>query len=136
MKKTFIVVAVMAMVCALALPSLHAVDAPDGIMLDHFKAEKNNLVVPFNHSTHADLECTECHHMWDGSSEIQGCTTEGCHDVMDKKDKSANSWYKVTHDRRTELSSCVGCHKELDVVKSDKAKKKELTSCRGSACHP
>lgn len=125
-----------ALVCAFALPSIYAVDAPaDGIQMDYFKAEKNNLVTTFNHSSHKDVACEECHHMA-GDQQYASCASEGCHNVMDKKDKTAASYYKIIHDRKAAMSTCVGCHADLDVVKADKDKKKMLTGCKGSACHP
>ncbi len=138
-KSLFICFVCSALVCAFALPNLLAVDAPaDGLKMDHFKAEKNNMVVTFNHATHASIACESCHHMWDGSSAVQSCADGGCHDVMDKKDKSAHSYYKAIHDRKGgDVGSCISCHsEEAKKKKGDRDYKKMMTSCKGSACHP
>jgi len=134
MKKWLIFVASVALISLTALPALTA-DAPDGLTLDHYKSEQNNLVVTFNHSTHAEYECAECHHDWNGEGEPQSCVDAGCHDVMDKKDKTVASWYLQVHNMRPEaLSTCVSCHK--DAAGTDREKRKELAGCRGSVCHP
>ena len=123
-----------ALVCFFALPGLDAAEAPaDGMKLDNYKAPKRNLVVIFNHSTHKANECTECHHKWDGKGKVRRCSTAGCHDVFDKKDKTQKSYYKIIH-KKCKLSTCVTCHKAH--VGKDKAKKKELTGCKKSKCHP
>lgn len=119
-----------ALVCFAALPALNAADAP----ADGLKMEKTDKPVVFNHSTHTSEDCKVCHHTWDGSAAIKKCSDAGCHDVMDRKDKSVNSYYQALHNRRAERPTCVSCHK--DVAGKDKEMRKKLTSCRGSACHP
>lgn len=118
-------------VCAFALPNLYAVDAPaDGIKMAYTASP-----VVFNHSTHKSADCTACHHTWDGSSEVKKCTTSGCHDNMDKKDKSVHSYYQTVHGKGGAVATCVSCHKDF-VKAGNKDRKKELTSCKKSACHP
>lgn len=137
MKNWFIAGIVCAMVCAVALPNLYAVDVPaDGAKLDYMHG-KNDLVTIFNHSTHKAAGCEECHHM-KGDKQYAKCGDAGCHDNFDKKDKSVHSWYKVTHARKgTKLSTCVSCHAAaVDEKGGDKAYKKEMTGCKGSGCHP
>ena len=122
------------MVCFFALPGLNAADAPaDGMKMDNYQPAKKNLVVIFNHSTHKTSECKECHHKWDGKGKVAGCSSAGCHDVYDKKDKTEKSYYKIIH-KKCALSTCVTCHK--DHAGADKAKKKELAGCKKSKCHP
>lgn len=135
MKRIFLAsLASACLVCAVALPSLHAVDVPaDGIEMDYYDGGEKNLMTVFNHSTHTDAKCEDCHHV-EGDQQYAGCTTEGCHDVMDKKDKSVNSWYMVIHGKQGEKHTCMSCHKE--VAGTDKEKKKALLGCKGSACHP
>ena len=93
-KGLFIAIISAVLVCAFALPSLFAEDAPaDGLTMDHWKSEKNNKVATFNHSTHKAIDCKECHHTGDYKS----CVTAGCHDVFDNKDKTEKSYYKILH---------------------------------------
>ena len=131
MKKTLLVVLACALfVCAFALSGLMAADAPaDGSELAYLPSK----TVIFNHSSHAALDCAACHHKWDGSSAVQKCTSAGCHDVFDKKDATVNSLYWIIH-KSGQANSCLNCHKET--AGADKDKKKELTGCSKSKCHP
>ncbi|MCA1944283.1 MAG: cytochrome c3 family protein [Desulfovibrio sp.] len=136
MKRTVLAtMAAACLACTVALPSLHAVDVPaDGAKIDFIDGGDKNLVVIFNHSTHKDVKCEDCHHM-PGEKQYAGCTTDGCHNILDKADKSVNSWYKVIHDAKAETKpTCISCHKDL--AGEDKDLKKKLTGCKGSACHP
>ncbi len=132
MKKLFTILLCASMVFALALPSLFAEEAPcDPIEMAYFP----DLKVQFPHDKHAGIECQDCHHKWDGKGDIQACADSGCHDVLDKKDKTEKSLYNVIHGRGTkELSTCLSCHREE--AKKNKDMRKQLTSCRGSGCHP
>lgn len=136
MKKTLLVsVASACLVCAFALPALHAVDAPaDGAKLDYIAGGEKNLVVVFNHSTHKTAKCEACHHV-EGEKAYAKCGSAGCHDVFDKADKTEKSWYKVVHDAKGgKHATCISCHKEA--AGEDKEKKAKLTGCKNSACHP
>lgn len=120
-----------AVACFCALPVLNAADAP----ADGLKMENTKNPVVFNHSTHKDSTCQDCHHKWDGASAIKKCSDAGCHDNLDKKAKGQDSYYKAMHNRRVkETDSCISCHGK--VAGKDKAKKKHLTGCKKSACHP
>lgn len=118
-----------AVMCFVALPAVNAADAP----ADGLKMAKTEKPVVFNHSTHKANECKECHHTWDGAGAIGSCSEAGCHDVMDKKDKSVNSYYQAMHNKKAAHPTCVSCH--ADVAGQDQEMKKKLTSCKGSACH-
>jgi hypothetical protein len=77
--------------------------------------------VQFPHSSHFDYSCKQCHHTWDGSEQIQGCMTSGCHDLDKgfqkiKGDKSGDMLYF----KNAYHSQCIGCHKSI------KAKNKEI----------
>lgn len=125
-------------ICLTASPAMNAeIEAPDSMAIDNFKAETGNLKVNFNHSSHTDYACIECHHQWDpGCGEPpRPCSYSGCHDVMDQREKSRSSYYKIIHDMRPkEFSTCVSCHREN--AGDDREKKKEFAGCRGSVCHP
>lgn len=133
MKKLFMCFVVAACVCAFALPNLYAVDPPaDGSMMD-----KTKQPVAFNHSTHQDEDCEFCHHMSkDDPANIKSCSSEGCHDVFDMKDKTQQSYYKAIHGNHKTIPTCLSCHREKAKASGDKELKKKLTSCKGSACHP
>jgi len=132
MKKLFTILLSACMVLAVALPALFAEEAPkESIELAYLP----DLKVQFPHDKHCSIACQECHHKWDGEGKIQSCTDSGCHDVMDKKDKTEKSFYNIIHGKGSDdVQTCLGCHREE--AKKDKDKRKQLTSCRGSACHP
>ncbi|MDR1124873.1 MAG: cytochrome c3 family protein [Deltaproteobacteria bacterium] len=79
--------------------------------------------------------CTLCHHPLGEKQVFQTCAAAGCHDNLDAKDKSLQSYYQATHKRKTDTyDSCVSCHTE--VAGKDAAMKKRLIGCKESACHP
>lgn len=122
-------------ICALAFTAMGvsfamAADAPAGPI----KMEKTKNPVTFDHANHA-MDCKECHHKWDGAGAIVACSSAGCHDNFDKKDKSDHNYYKAMHGRGKTVTSCTSCHK-AEGKKVDKARKKELTGCKKSKCHP
>jgi hypothetical protein len=71
--------------------------------------------VSFSHGSHSDLECTACHHMWDGKGDIGGCMDQGCHDLVQavtpQERRDPLYFYNAFH-ARTSLISCVGCHSD------------------------
>ncbi|QJT07481.1 cytochrome c3 family protein [Oceanidesulfovibrio marinus] len=133
MKKSLLVcLTAAALVLAFALPSIYAEDAPaDGLVLDHTDDAKGYKVT-FNHTSHASVDCTTCHHQ-EGDKQYASCVTEGCHSATDKA--ADLSWYKVVHNRKAGVKeTCMSCH--VETAGSDKELKKKLTGCMGSACHP
>ena len=132
MRKLF-TLGVFCILAAFVLPALAAQpEAPaDGLKMQ--KSEKK--VVVFNHSTHKDMKCVDCHHPVDGKEDYRPCATAGCHDVMGQKDKSVKSYYQAMHKAKDpKHASCVSCHTEK--AGADKEKKKELVGCAKSKCHP
>ena len=74
-------------------------------------ASATKAPVAFSHTAHEALDCTGCHHTWDGTSAIQSCAADGCHhDLADKR--GPNSFYKAFHAMQAE-NSCLGCHRAL-----------------------
>ena len=122
--------------CLLAAFVLPAFAAQPEAPADGLKMEKSGKkVVVFNHSTHKDAKCGECHHPVDGKEDYRPCSTAGCHDVMGPKDKTVNSYYQAMHKvKEPKHQSCVACH--TATAGEDKAKKKELAGCAKSKCHP
>lgn len=133
MKKIFLVGFVL-LISAFALTALAAPEVPqDGIKLVRTGNEKKAVV--FNHSTHKDVKCVDCHHLVEGKEDYRPCATAGCHDNFDQKDKSVNSYYQAMHKAKNpKHQSCVSCH--TAAAGADKDKKKELAGCAKSKCHP
>ena len=121
------------LVLALALPAQAAQPdvPPDGLKLD-----KTKQPVVFNHSTHkTDMKCGDCHHVVEGKENYGKCGNAGCHDSMDRKDKSVKGYYRAMHEKSgTKFVTCQSCH--LQVAEKFPDKKKELTACKQSKCHP
>lgn len=131
--KKLLIVGIFCMTAVLALPVLAAQpDVPaDGIKMN--KGGKKEVI--FNHSTHKDQACVDCHHPVDGKEDFRPCATAGCHDNLDPKDKSINSYHQIAHKKKdTKFQTCMSCHEKT--AGDDKAKKKELTACAKSKCHP
>ncbi len=124
--------------CALSLcllgltaPASAAPSAP----ADGLKMEMTKKAVTFNHSSHAKLECVVCHHQVNGKENFAKCGNAGCHDSMDRADKSAKGYFHMIHAKAdTKFQTCLACHTE--VVAGSPDRKKELTGCKGSKCHP
>jgi len=129
-KSLFVALVCAALVGAFVLPNLYAVDVPDDMLLKAPAGVKmKKAPVPFSHKgAHKGIECTKCHHTWDGKSPIKKCTDAGCHDIAKAKGKDRKSikyFYTAYH------KLCMkGCHKELKKA----GKKTGPTSCNG--CHP
>ena len=116
---------------AFATPVL-AADAP----ADGLKMAASKKPVVFNHGTHKDVACAECHHPIDGKEDYRKCSTAGCHDDFKAK-KGTKSYYAVMHGKKLKYDSCVSCHAKVVKEKApkDKAFKKSMTGCKGSGCH-
>ena len=121
------------LVLALALPASAA--QPD-VPPDGLKMSKTKQPVTFNHTTHQkDMKCGDCHHVVEGKENYGKCSNAGCHDSMDRKDKSAKGYYHVMHTKEgTKFATCASCHKQTAEKFPDR--KKELTACKQSKCHP
>ncbi len=100
------------------------IKAPEGVKMKRTE-------VAFPHSTHFSYKCQECHHKWNGSSQIPSCTASNCHDLTKSPKKAANQaaepdlairYYKTAYH-----TECIGCHKEI------KAKNKAQAMSTGFA---
>lgn len=118
---------------ALSAPALAT---PPAVPSEPLTMNLTKKPVVFDHAQHSNVECASCHHQVDGKENYQKCSTSGCHDVLGAKDKSVHSYYRIAHDRKIAASynSCLSCHSE--VIKHLPDKKKAMTSCVGSSCHP
>jgi hypothetical protein len=87
-------------------------------------AEQHRSSVQFPHATHFDYACKRCHHDWNGKTEVQNCTTSGCHDQVKtpKFDatKEASETMAIKYYKKAFHELCIGCHKDI------KQKNKEL----------
>ena len=137
MRKTlFAVVACVALLSGVslsgALADATAADVPkEPILLEKLTGTDKYEQVMFDHTGHAALDCTACHHTWDGASPIKSCSAEGCHTNTDVKvKKGVESLYAAYHSRNKEkLYSCVGCH----AAKKKAGEKTGPTVC--NKCH-
>ncbi|NLY42020.1 MAG: cytochrome c3 family protein [Desulfovibrionales bacterium] len=68
--------------------------------------------VTFNHASHLQIPCADCHHTVPDTYTIESCMTEGCHDNI-KTRGEVNSAYTAFHTTKDTTKSCVGCHREL-----------------------
>lgn len=78
----------------------------------HFQTKKTPVL--FAHSTHLKFSCLACHHDWDRSGPVQGCTASGCHEKL----KPSPPGEKPAHGKKI-LSitgayhkACRGCHRD------------------------
>ena len=122
---------ILAAIFALSAPAAQP-DAPaDGIRMSQTKQP-----VTFNHSTHQkDLQCGDCHHAVDGKENYGKCANAGCHDSMDRKDTSVKGYHRVLHAKSdVQFATCASCHAQVAAKFPDR--KKDLTACKRSKCHP
>lgn len=90
-------------------------EVPDNITMEECKEVEAPIYSPveFPHSTHDNIECSNCHHTWNEEGKPKKCVE--CHELVDaegKEKKDVESMYYVYHDRSSEIT-CVGCHQEL-----------------------
>ncbi|SDL18559.1 Class III cytochrome C family protein [Maridesulfovibrio ferrireducens] len=108
-------------------------EAPeDEIMINFIKGNsKDDLGVAFNHSSHENYECVDCHHALRKTKVPTSCAT--CHNNFEPVPaKGYKSYFKAMHIKRNndKRPSCVSCHiKEFGNDPS-------MTGCTASSCHP
>ena len=120
-------------VIAMAANAEEAPEAPqDEIMINFIKGNsKDDLGVAFNHTSHENYECIDCHHDLKKSKVPTSCST--CHtDFSPVPTKGYKSYFKAMHKKRLNAKrpSCLSCHvKEF-------GNDPEMTGCTSSSCHP
>ena len=77
---------------------------------DGYTPKKGDVV--FNHASHMEIACADCHHTVADTYAFQGCMTEGCHDDPTIKPEYS-SVYRAFHTTKDTTKSCVGCHRKL-----------------------
>ena len=109
-------------------------EAPeDGMAINYIKGRsERDLSVVFNHSSHADYACVDCHHTTKEGEEPVSCASDKrCHAKTGIDElRGFKSYFRTMHKKDRRHPTCVGCHTEL--FKGDK----DMTSCTRSACHP
>lgn len=135
MKKSMLISLICAAILSLAAaPMLCAADAPgddyvitapEGMKVKEKDGKPGKLqkAVPFAHSKHASVECKQCHHTMEADGAIKKCTTSGCHDSLEFKDKANAKDIKLVE--VAYHAQCIECHKAL---------KKENKPTGPSAC--
>ena len=124
MKKSLL----LSLICAaflslIAAPVLFAADAPgDDYVIsapEGMKAKPKGdkpgalqKAVPFPHSKHATVECKDCHHTLEADGGVvKKCTTSGCHDSLEFRDKANAKDIKLVENAYH--AQCIDCHKAL-----------------------
>jgi hypothetical protein len=123
---------------ALSVPAAYAA-VPD----DTVRMEKSKKPVVFDHSAHRHsanwkgMKCRDCHHVVErGRTDYSKCSTAGCHDSMDRRDKSETGYYHMIHARSgAERATCLSCHLKAAEKFQERNKRKELIGCKESKCH-
>lgn len=87
--------------------------------------------VKFSHYDHQAVACATCHHTWDGSGEVESCSTEGCHDDLANRGE-VNSYFHAFHTKASE-TSCRGCHLKMTLEGEANL---PTSPCGNNACHP
>jgi hypothetical protein len=96
--------------------------------------KSNFSVITFSHVQHQKVACGSCHHMWDGSSDIQSCSADGCHDEYGTL-TGTMSYFKAFHARDAEYS-CYGCHLRLNKELTAQGKQPlKISPCQNNICH-
>ena len=119
------------------------------IALEPISAKPERSEVYFPHAEHFGYNCQVCHHTWDKTTPIVGCTTSGCHDLAEPPITNGNRPVKdplvqIQYFRNAFHELCIGCHKDIKKQnRATEASKLALgeklspagpTSCL--ACHP
>jgi hypothetical protein len=94
--------------------------------------------VPFDHTAHLSNlgaeSCTSCHHAEADRTYYRSCADSGCHDNLNPRDVSPQSYYLAMHKQNPEkFASCVSCHTQE--AEGDLERLKLLAGCRNSVCH-
>ena len=130
MRTTSLCLSLLALMLFAATAAMAAPAVPDGPL--EFMGANPEKAVIFNHKTHAAYECKICHHEVKGKEEYGKCANAGCHD--DLKGRKSPALYAVVHSKKQlAYQTCMSCH--ADIAKQQPERKKELTGCKGSACH-
>lgn len=115
MPRTLIIALVGFMLLGCAAASMAAsMEMPESVTMsttaDGYTPKKG--AVTFNHASHMDIPCLQCHHTVADTYTFQSCGSEGCHDNVATR-TDTNSVYWTFHTTKNTTASCVGCHRDL-----------------------
>jgi len=106
----------------------------DGLEINFIKGRsERDLAVGFNHSSHGNYKCSDCHHKTEKDKKVEG--PKSCASCHDNFDVNATNGYKVYFKamhkiKKASRPSCLSCHtKEF-------GNDPNMTGCTNSACHP
>lgn len=95
------------------------------IELKHGTSKRMHVM--FNHTTHKDIACEQCHHDSPAPDKpYASCTDNDCHATPGPRERDTMSMFVAYHAKDTDRS-CYGCHKKMA------AQHPEFTGCR--PCH-
>ncbi len=123
-----LVIVLLAGPAAVSGDRLDAISVPVGTLVLH---PPSGIVavrsaVAFPHSLHFTYACNQCHHKWNGLTQVKTCMAAGCHDALDPPktsekalayDMEAMPYFKYAFHKR-----CIGCHKEIRTINHAKEK--------------
>lgn len=125
---------ILVLICMLVFPLAMSVYAAPTAPEEPLEMKGSKKTVMFPHAPHSKVECVTCHHLVDGKESYAKCGSAGCHDDLKGK-KGEKSLYYVVHSKKDlKHSSCLMCHSKFVAENPDR--KKELTGCAKSKCHP
>ena len=75
--------------------------------------EQKRAIVEFPHAVHFSNACQACHHTWEGTEQIKGCMTSGCHDLTEAQTKSKDPLVTIRYYKKAYHEMCIGCHREI-----------------------
>lgn len=76
------------------------------------KGPSKRMYVTFNHSTHREITCRNCHHTGLPGNRYASCNNAECHAIVAPNSREVLSVYMAYHAPDTQRS-CFGCHKPL-----------------------
>ena len=73
--------------------------------------------VDFPHSRHFSYTCRTCHHKWLGDAELQTCSSQKCHDQVERPKrpgrKTPEPDYDIAYFKKAYHQQCITCHKAI-----------------------
>ena len=90
------------------MPNLKNLSKP--ILID--AGDSKRMYVTFNHSSHKEVACRNCHHEGLPGNRYASCTNKECHAITAPSSREVLSVYMAYHAPGTKRS-CFGCHKPL-----------------------